>query len=317
MRLSHNLTPVLVTSVLAFCLGGWSRPEPLNDKLPIADPYILLHEGTYYAYGTGEPDGFRAYTSKDLKHWKQGDFALSAENVWGDRRFWAPAVYFIPSQGRFLMYYSAEEHICAAFSDRPEGPFLQEGEGTLREEKGIDSSLFIDEDGTPYIYFVRFTDGNVIWVARLEEDLTILREETLTECFRATDPWELVDAKVVEGPSVFKHGDTYYLMYSANHTRSQDYAVGYATAPSPTGPWTKGKGNPIWKRGMPGAGELVGIGHGAPFRDRKGRMMYVFHAHQNDSTMYPRTAYVNTRLRILRDGSLRLDGKLIRPVVEE
>ena len=43
--------------------------------------------------------------------------------------------------------------------------------------------------------------------------------------------------------------------------------------------------------------------------------MYVFHAHQNDSTAYPRTAYINTRLHLLEDGTLRMDGDLIRPDV--
>ena len=56
--------------------------ETVNGKLPIADPFILLHEGTYYAYGTGGTNGFRVYTSKDLRHWRQGGYALSKENVW-------------------------------------------------------------------------------------------------------------------------------------------------------------------------------------------------------------------------------------------
>lgn len=289
--------------------------ETVNGKLPIADPFILLHEGTYYAYGTGGTNGFRVYTSKDLRHWQQGGYALSKENVWGTKQFWAPEVYYVPSLKRFVMFYSSEEHVCVAFGDRPEGPFTQEVQRPLRKEKGIDSSLFIDDDGTPYIFFVRFTDGNVIWAARMEDSLDALREETLTDCFRATEPWELVDAKVVEGPSVFKHGDTYYMMYSANHTRSRDYGVGYATAPSPLGPWTKYPGNPVWKRGIKGVGEMVGTGHGAPFKARSGRRMYVFHAHQNDTTPYPRTTYINNRLRILRDGTLRLDGRVLRPDV--
>ena len=45
-----------------------------------------------------------------------------------------------------------------------------------------------------------------------------------------------------------KKGDTYYLIYSANHYESKDYAVGYATASSPKGPWTKYSGNPILRR---------------------------------------------------------------------
>ena len=55
-------------------------------------------------------------------------------------------------------------------------------------EKSIDTSLFIDDDGTPYLYFVRFTDCNVIWVAEMNDDLTGIKQETLTECIKAEEP---------------------------------------------------------------------------------------------------------------------------------
>lgn len=59
----------------------------------------------------------------------------------------------------------------------------------------------------------------------------------MTKCISVTDSWEKKQAKVAEGPSVLKRGDTYYLIYSANHYESKDYAVGYATSTSPKGPW--------------------------------------------------------------------------------
>ena len=161
----------------------------------------------------------------------------------------------------------------------------QEVVKSIREEKGIDTSLFIDDDGTPYLYFVLFTGGNVIWVA--------------------------------EGPSVFRHKGIYYMLYSANHTRSQDYAVGYATASSPYGPRKKQSGNPVFRRDSPHAGGLGGIGHGAPFKYEDGDLMYVFHAHQNDSTMYPRTMYINKELKNAKNGTLCMTGGIILPVVVE
>ena len=284
----------------------------VKDKVPHADPFILLHDGIYYAYGTGEP-GFRIYTSTDLEHWQKKGIALDIDNCWGTKQFWAPEVYCV--NDKFYIFYSSEEHICVATSDNPEGPFRQEAVKPIREEKGIDTSMFIDDDGTPYLYFVRFTGGNVIWVAEMTGDLLGIKEETLRECISAEEPWELVDARVAEGPSVFRHKGIYYMLYSANHTRSQDYAVGYATAPSPYGPWTKALGNPVFRRDSPNAGGLVGIGHGAPFKDKDDNLMYVFHAHQNDSTMYPRTMYINKALKIAKDGTLSMPGEIIRPVV--
>ena len=130
------------------------------------------------------------------------------------------------------MFYSVEEHICVATSDSPVGPFRQEVKQPVWEEKSIDTSLFIDDDGTPYLYFVRFTDGNVIWVARMTDDLMKIKTETLSQCVKAEAPWELLQAKVAEGPSVLKKNGTYYLIYSANHYQNKGYGVGYATSKS-------------------------------------------------------------------------------------
>ena len=43
---------------------------------------------------------------------------------------------------------------------------MQDEKKPVREEKGIDASLFMDDDGKAYLYFVRFTGGNVIWGVR-------------------------------------------------------------------------------------------------------------------------------------------------------
>ena len=288
--------------------------EIIKDQLPIADPFILLHDGVYYAYGTGEP-GFRVYTSTDLEHWQKRGIALDLEKCWGTRQFWAPEVYYVKSKDKFFIFYSSEEHVCVATSDSPEGPFTQEVVKPIREEKGIDTSLFIDDDGTPYLFFVRFTGGNVIWVAEMTEDLLAIKDETLHECVSAVEPWETLKGKVTEGPSVFKHEGTYYLLYSANDYRSQDYAVGYATAKSPLGPWTKYSSNPIFRRDSPNASGLQGTGHGAPLKDKEGNFMYVFHVHQSDTVIHPRITLINTELKIGKDGALSMPGEIIHPVI--
>lgn len=289
----------------------------IEDKLPIADPYILYWEGKYYAYGT-RVNGFEVYISDDLKHWRRNETkALSPENSWGTRWYWAPEVYYVKSKNLFYMFYSVDEHICAAISTSPEGPFIQkEKKPIVPEEKGIDTSFFIDDDGTPYLYYVRFTDGNVIWVAEMNDDLTSIKKETLTQCISVTDEWEKKQAKVTEGPSLLKKGDTYYLIYSANHFESKDYAVGYATATSPKGPWTKYSGNPILRRDKEAAKSvgLVGTGHGAPFICADGSYKYIFHAHASDTSVGPRTSYISD-FSISSEGVIRINGETIEPVV--
>ncbi len=284
--------------------------EVVSTTLPIADPYILLYDGMYYAYGTSGDNGFEVYTSDDLETWKRSSaMALNKQDSYADRWFWAPEVYYVEKAKKFYLFYSADEHICVATSDSPYGPFVQDEKKPIREEKSIDTSVFFDDDGKAYLYFVRFTDGNVIWVAELNEDLKSIKEETLTQCFAAEEPWELILPKVVEGPSVIKQGDTYYLMYSANGYTSQDYAVGYATSKSPFGPWKKYEKNPI----LHNYKGLVGVGHGAPFIDKEGKMRYVFHAHKSTTEVHPRDAYVVDMS--LENGVITLDGNLIRPRV--
>ena len=284
--------------------------EVISTTLPIADPYVLLYDGTYYAYGTSVGNGFEVYTSDDLETWKRSSaLALSEKDSYGDHNFWAPEVYYVEKEKKFYIFYSAEEHICVATSDSPYGPFVQDEQKPIREEGSIDTSVFFDDDGKAYLYFVRFNDGNVIWVAELNDDLKSIKEETLTQCFAAEEPWELILPKVVEGPSVIKQGDTYYLMYSANGYTSQDYAVGYATSKSPFGPWKKYEKNPI----LHNYKGLVGVGHGAPFIDKEGKMRYVFHAHKSTTEIHPRDAYVVDMS--LENGVITLDGNLVRPRV--
>lgn len=287
-----------------------SPTEVLSTTLPIADPYILLYDGTYYAYGTSIGNGFEVYYSDDLEYWKRSSsLALDEKDSYGDHNFWAPEVYYIEKEKKFYLFYSAEEHICVATSDSPLGPFKQDVQKPIREEGSIDTSVFFDDDGKAYLYFVRFNDGNVIWCAELKDNLKEIKEETLTQCFAATEPWELILPKVVEGPSVIKQDGKYYLMYSGNGYTSQDYAIGFAVADSPFGPWKKYDKNPILHKYK----GLVGVGHGAPFIDKEGHWRYVFHAHKSLTEIHPRDAYIVDMS--LKNGVITLDGNLIRPKV--
>lgn len=243
-----------------------------------ADPFVLLHEGVYYLYSTNSSDGFRVYSSKDMSTWVDRGYCLRAQDVMGDKWFWAPEVMF--RNGNFYMVYVANEHLGIAVSESPLGPFVQKEKRWLNELNEIDGHFFVDDDGTVYLYFVRFDGGNVIWCAKMNDDLLSYDESTAKFLFRAEDEWELRDCSVVEGPFVLKHNGKYYLTYSANHTRSEDYAIGYAVADNPMGPFVKADCNPILKRNeyFNGTGhhsfttskngkELICVYHARPFRD--------------------------------------------------
>lgn len=284
----------LATSIYSCSNGANPKQDIIAAKVPFGDPFIMLWQGKYYAYGTNSEDGIAVYVSDDLLKWSippgvSGGLALKKSDVWADRWFWAPEVYNM--NGKFYMYYSADEHICVAMSDSPVGPFTQQIQKPMIEsEKCIDNTMFIDDDGKSYMFFDRFNDGLNIWVAELENNFLNLKTETMRKCINVSQSWEKVWPRVNEGPFVIKHNGIYYMTYSANSYESQFYGIGVATATNITGPWTKDVNNPIFQK----PGELVGIGHSAMFTDKDGKLRIVFHAHNNNQQIHPRHMYIST-----------------------
>ena len=289
--------------------------------VPLGDPFILLHEGTYYAYGTHSDKGIEVYVSDNLKTWSRpaqlpDGLALNKKDVWADRWFWAPEVYLV--NGTFYMYYSADEHICVATSKSPLGPFKQEKkEPMIADEKCLDYSLFIDDDGKPYLFFDRFNDGLNIWVAELTDDLLQIKRETMRPCIHVSQPWEMIWPRVNEGAFVMKHEGMYYMTYSANSYESPFYGIGCATATDVNGPWTKYEHNPL----LQCPGDLVGVGHSAMFRDKKGQLRIVFHAHKDKEAIHPRGMYIGkVKFRKQKGSSeqtMYIDPEYITPVLKK
>lgn len=300
------LSLLLLVPLYIFAEGGKSQ-------IPLADPYILLDGDTYYAYGTNDANGIRCYTSDDLRVWKYEGLALNKTNTTETQWFWAPEVYRIGN--KYIMYYSANEHLYAATASSPKGPFKQVGsyqmEKLIGSEKCIDSHVFIDEDSTAYIFFVRFTDGNCIWQAKLSDDFITPVEGTLRKCFAASQSWELKMGRINEGPNIIKQGRRYYLTYSGNHYESQDYAVGYAyTTNIATGTWTKYTNNPILRRWD----DLVGTGHHSLFYDKEGALRIVFHTHNSTESIHSRLMYIGT-MQFRSNNLVMLNDPVIRPTL--
>jgi beta-xylosidase len=287
------------------------QPDNIQ-RVPLADPSIVFYEDVYYAYGTSAGDGIAVYTSSDMKYWKkETKLALHKNDVWANRWFWAPEVYYI--NGKFYMYYSADEHICVATSDSPLGPFTQEIKKPMMDDKGIDNSLFIDNNGKAYLFYVRFTNGNEIWVAELQEDLKTVKTETLRSCISVSQDWEKAWLKVTEGPFVIKRNGTYYMTYSANNYQSTYYGIGVATATDVKGPWKKYEQNPVYQN----VKGLVGVGHSTMFTDKEGNLRIVFHAHNSQISVQPRYMYISRVYFEKKDGKefMKIDPDYITPAL--
>ena len=316
-------TCALVTSLLVGLstvqVGVAAEPR----RVPLADPFILCHEGEYYAYGTSSDHGIVVMSSHDLKVWtpnvgrSKGKLALHKDDSYGEKWFWAPEVYQV--NGRFHMYYTAEEHVCVAVADHPLGPFVQSDKKPIFSgEKSIDNTLFVDDDGKPYMFFDRFspTDGLNIWSVELEEDCLKVKPETYRFCIRAYQPWERKQGRVNEGSFVLKFKGRYYMTYSGNGYTSKEYGIGCAVAESVGGLWKKSDRNPLLQK----CGDLVGVGHHSFFRDKEGNLRIVFHAHNSVSKVHPRHMYIGTAWFTEEDGKvpeLVISQEYITPVLAE
>jgi beta-xylosidase len=153
-----------------------AKPGKSNteESILLADPTIFHYENTYYLYGTSGRDanqGFEVYTSEDKINWEgpkgaNDGYALRKEESFGDQGFWAPQVF--EYNGKFHMAYTANENIAIATAGHPTGPFVQSDKAALEAPvKQIDPFIFMDDDGKKYLYHVRLTEGNRIFVAVL------------------------------------------------------------------------------------------------------------------------------------------------------
>lgn len=270
------------------------------------DGFILKHNDMYYVYCTTEndlpaftaeypffetfqtdgSDGIEVHTSKDLIHWENKGYCLKkGKNVVGIHGFWAPEVSFY--KGKFYMVYSVDEHVTIAVSDNPDGPFEKHVDGYLIDKSAIDGHLFFDDDGCIYLYYVTFNNDNHIRVAKMSNQLNKIEKLYDSVLIEAAEEWETIDGRIAEGPFVIKHKGIYYLTYSANHTRSKDYAVGYATASSPIGPFQKSKSNPVLHK----FDDIVGTGHHSFMpTDDENKYICIYHCHgvENISGFKPR-----------------------------
>ena len=82
-----------------------------RNEINIRDPFVLLHDGVYYLYGTrgptcwGPATGFDVYTGTDLENWSDPIPCFENDGTfWADRNYWAPEVH--PWKGAFYMFAS-------------------------------------------------------------------------------------------------------------------------------------------------------------------------------------------------------------------
>jgi len=298
-------------------------------KVMIGDPDVLKIENKYYLYGTSIPGvGFKTWESDDLVNWEEKGIAFSkfAEgNQWGKKDFWAPEVIYY--QDKYYMVYSARASdgrlkIALAVSDSPLGLFVNIKAPLFDNGfSNIDGHIFVDKNGTPYLFYVRDCSENIIdakhvsqiYVQEMSKDLLNLKGEPIL-AIQPSQNWEGLedDWQWNEGPFVIQNESIYYLLYSANYFGSPDYAIGYATSSSPLGPWTKHEGNPILSKDL--SIEVSGPGHCSITESPDGSELFiVYHTHTFPSSPGGNRILNIDRIYFDEEGHLKIIGPTRTP----
>ena len=95
----------------------------------------------------------------------------------------------------------------------------------------IDQFVYRDDDGQYYMYYGGWQHCNVV---RLNDDLTSLKPFEDGEMYKEVTP-----ENYVEGPFMLKRNGKYYFMWSEGGWTGPNYAVAYAIADSPMGPFNR------------------------------------------------------------------------------
>lgn len=237
--------------------------------------------------------------------------------------------------------------IGVAVSDNPLGPFKEMNDGPLFDPgyPVIDANvLFDDESGKVYLYYSRccykhpveseiadyakkngwFDEIEESWIYGVEvapdfskvigEPVLLLQPPFSMDDLQAE--WESrsvlnkeVNRRWTEGSFIFKEGETYYMMYSANYFVGNDYAVGYATATHPLGPFRKSADNPVLQKNVENGGEVTGTGHNMVLSLPDGQKLCVYHG-RTRKTGRKRVVFID-RMEIKADETLVVYGPTI------
>ena len=251
-----------------------SENNPINAWKFTADPAVLVYNDTIYIYGTNdfqqveytaglEDNGYgrintlNIFSSKDLVNWTDcGEVKVAGPDgaaKWA-RNSWAPAIAVknIDGKDKFFLYFADSANGIGVLSaDSPTGPFTDPLGVALVSRaapnmQGVywlfDPAVFVDDDGTGYIYFGGGLDKDAAHpksarCARLQPDMISLD----------TKPAEIDAPYLFEDSGINKINGKYYYSYCSNWIDRGDAkgpevpsiaSICYMTSDNPLGPFT-------------------------------------------------------------------------------
>lgn len=264
-----------------------------TSEVNIRDPFVLVHGGNYYLYGTrsatcwGPADGFDCYVGRDLENW-DGPIEIfrRPEGFFADREYWAPECIFYQDAFYLITTFggkNTKKGIYVLKAENPAGPFeVYSGRLTREDWICIDGTVYF-EGQTPYLIFSHSfedtPDGDMC-IVKLSKDLKRPEGDT-TVLFSAREakwakpvPFAKAefgmdgDVYFTDGPCIVNTGDgKLYMTWSS--WGDCGYAVGVAVSES-------GRLAGLWKQDATPLYPENG-GHGMMFRDLDGKLKFALH----------------------------------------
>jgi arabinoxylan arabinofuranohydrolase len=250
MRITIVTAYSFLAALLLFFSGGFAD-NPVVQTCYTSDPAPMVYNGRVYIYTTHDSDNaansylisnWKCYSSKDMVNWTDHGVVLSPKSVsWSTTRD-ADAIQVVFRNGKFYFYINTTASdgvaIGVAVSSSPIGPFKDTlgrplipaskmtGCNATHGWRGLDPTVFIDDDGQAYLYW----GNNVLYWVKLNVDM--ISYSGSISCLPQNDPAFGPDYE--EGPWFYKRNNLYYLLYPSTASES----IHYSTSPGPTGPWT-------------------------------------------------------------------------------
>src|SRR6478752_3999300 len=301
LNLSHLCLFIIGSALFAGCQGSKSenkeeaevkdsveqKPKPISEPLVTAiytaDPSAHVFNDKIYIYPSHDFEA--GVPADDLgSHFDMKDYhilsmdsiggavqdngvALDIKDVpWAGRQMWAPDAAFV--KGKYFLYFPAKDkqdvfRIGVATSTSPVGPFTAEAK-PIDGSYSIDPAVFVDSDGSFYMYFggiwggqlQRWTAGKYdangsktdlqkdeeraisARVGRLKKDMLGFAEPVKEVKIIDKDGKPLLgkdhDRRFFEASWMHKFNGKYYFSYSTGDT----HFICYATGDNPYGPFT-------------------------------------------------------------------------------
>lgn len=261
-----------------------------SSEIHIRDPFVLVHGGKYYLYGSrgkscwGHDDGFDVYVGDDLENW-EGPFVCFRNDgtFWADYNYWAPEVH--EWNGKFYMFASFKPEnrrrgtaiLCA---DSPMGPFRDHSRGCVTPEEWecLDGTFYVSRDGRPYMVFchewLQAVDGTICAMP-LRDDLSGADGDVITLFNARSASWvkaarmdDGFEGYVTDGPFMYRTAEGALLMLWASFSGG-GYTEGLAISDNGEIDGKFTQLDPLFEKDG---------GHGMVFRSLDGQLYMVLHS---------------------------------------